>query len=129
MDTQTTEQQAVSSHKDTALLIVAVALLLGGMFAFYYFADQLNLLVRWLVMLGSLAGSLFLAYQTATGKTLWGYVTGARTELRKVVWPTRQESVQATLMIAVVVLIMALLLWGLDSALLWGVEKLTGRGT
>lgn len=128
MDTQTTEQQAVSSHKDTALLIVAVALLVGGMFAFYYLEDQLNLLVRWLIMLGGLAASLGLAYQTAPGKSLWGYVTGARTELRKVVWPSRQESVQATLMIAVVVLIMALLLWGLDSLLLWGVETLTGRG-
>ena len=127
MDTQTTEQQAVSSHKDTALLIAAVAFLVGGMFAFYYFA-QANLALRWLAALGGMAAGLFAAYQTAPGKALWGYVTGARTELRKVVWPTRQESVQATLMIAVVVLIMAVLLWGLDSALLWGVEKLTGRG-
>jgi preprotein translocase subunit SecE len=128
MDTQTTEQQAVSSHKDTLLLIAAVALLLGGMFAFYYFAEA-PLLVRWLAMLGGLAAGLFVAYQSAPGKALWGYVTGARTELRKVVWPSRQESIQATLMIAVVVLIMAVLLWGLDSALLWGVEKLTGRGS
>ena len=128
MDTQTTEQQAVSSYKDTLLLIAAVALLLGGMVAFYYFADK-PLLVRWLAMLGGLAAGLFAAYQTASGKALWGYVTGARTELRKVVWPSRQESIQATLMIAVVVLIMAVLLWGLDSALLWGVEKLTGRGS
>ncbi|MDM4770239.1 preprotein translocase subunit SecE [Solimonas sp. SE-A11] len=128
MDTQTTEQQAVSSHKDTLLLIAAVALLLGGMFAFYYFAEK-PLLVRWLAMLAGLAAGLFVAYQSASGKALWGYVTGARTELRKVVWPSRQESIQATLMIAVVVLIMAVLLWGLDSALLWGVEKLTGRGS
>jgi len=128
MDTQTTEQQAVSSRRDTVLLSVAVALLVGGMFAFYYFVDQLNLLVRWLMMLGAIAGSAALAYQTEFGKATWGYVTGARTELRKVVWPSRQESVQATLMIAVVVLIMALLLWGLDSLLLWGVEALTGRG-
>ena len=51
-----------------------------------------------------------------------------RIELRKTTWPTRQESLQTTLMIAVVVLISALLLWGLDSALLWGVKHLTGRG-
>jgi len=128
MDTQATEQQAVSSHRDTLLLIAAVALLLGGMFAFYYFS-QANMALRWLAMLAGSAAGLAAAYQTAQGKALWGYVTGARTELRKVVWPSRQESVQATLMIAVVVLIMALLLWGLDSALLWGVEKLTGRGS
>ncbi|WP_240433472.1 preprotein translocase subunit SecE [Solimonas sp. K1W22B-7] len=105
-----------------------MALLVGGMFAFYYFAEA-NLAVRWLIMLGGLAAGLFAAYKTAPGKALWGYVTGARTELRKVVWPSKQESIQATLMIAVVVLIMAVLLWGLDTALLWGVEKLTGRGS
>ena len=128
MEVQTTEQQAVSSHKDTALLAAAALALLGSMFAFYYFEGQFGALVRTLILLGGLAASLGLAYQTLLGKALLGHITGARTELRKVVWPTRQESVQTTLMIAVVVLIMALLLWGLDSALLWGVETITGRG-
>nr|WP_301331544.1 preprotein translocase subunit SecE [Solimonas terrae] len=98
------------------------------MFAFYYFEGQFNSLVRTLILLASFAVTLTLAYQTELGRELWGYVSGARTEMRKVVWPTRQQSVQTTLMIAVVVLIMALLLWGLDSALLKGVETLTGRG-
>ncbi|MGB0221597.1 preprotein translocase subunit SecE [Sinimarinibacterium flocculans] len=98
------------------------------MFAFYYFETQYNALIRVLMLLGGLLVALGVAYQTAAGRSLWGYVVGSRIELRKVVWPTRQESVQATLMIAVVVLIMALLLWGLDSLLLWGVETLTGRG-
>ena len=114
MDTQTTEQQAASPQRDTALLSVAVAALLGGMFAFYYFETQYNALIRVLMLLGGLLVALGVAYQTAAGRSLWGYVVGSRIELRKVVWPTRQESVQATLMIAVVVLIMALLLWGLD---------------
>ena len=128
MDTQTTEQQAASPQRDTALLSVAVAALLGGMFAFYYFETQYNALIRVLMLLGGLLVALGVAYQTAAGRSLWGYVVGSRIELRKVVWPTRQESVQATLMIAVVVLIMALMLWGLDSLLLWGVELLSGRG-
>ncbi|MDD3763889.1 MAG: preprotein translocase subunit SecE [Nevskiales bacterium] len=128
MDVQTTEQKAVSSHKDTALLLAAAVALLGGMFAFYYYEVQFNALVRVLILLGGAAVGLALAYQTALGKTLWGYVVGSRIEMRKIVWPSKQESIQATLMIAVVVLIMALLLWGLDSLLLWGVETLTGRG-
>ncbi|MEW6168449.1 MAG: preprotein translocase subunit SecE [Pseudomonadota bacterium] len=128
MDVQTTEQKAGSSHKDTALLSLAVIALLGGMFAFYYFETQFNALIRTLMLLGGLAVAAAAAYQTAAGKSLWGYVVGSRIELRKVVWPSRQESVQATLMIGVVVLVMALLLWGLDSLLLWGVETLTGRG-
>ena len=129
MDTQTTEQQAASPHRDTALLSAAAVALLGGMFAFYYFETQYNTLIRVLILLGSFAAAVGLAYLTAAGKSLWGYVAGSRVELRKVVWPTRQESLQATLMITVVVLIMALLLWGLDTLLLWGVEMLTGRGS
>jgi preprotein translocase subunit SecE len=128
MDTQTTEQHAASPHRDTALLSVAAVALLGGMFAFYYFETQYNALIRVLVLLAGVAAALGVAYQTALGKSLWSYVVGSRVELRKVVWPTRQESIQATIMIAVVVLLMALLLWGLDSLLLWGVETLTGRG-
>jgi preprotein translocase subunit SecE len=128
MDVQTAEQKAASPHRDTALMTVAVAALLGGMFAFYYFEGQFNALLRTVVLLAAAAGSLAIAYQTVIGKTLWGYVVGSRVELRKITWPTRQESLQATLMIAVVVLVMALLLWGLDSLLLWGVETLTGRG-
>ena len=126
MEAQSTEPKAGSS-KDTAFLIVAAAALIGGMFAFYYFEGQLNALVRTLILLVAVAATLASAYQSAIGRELWGYIVGSRTELRKVVWPTRQESVQTTLMIAVVVLIMALLLWGLDSLLLWGVEALTGR--
>ncbi len=128
MDVQTSEQKAVSARKDTALLGLSAAALVGGMFAFYYFDPQFNALIRTLILLASLGLSLAMAYQTALGKSLWGYVVGSRIELRKIVWPSRQESVQATLMIAVVVLVMALLLWGLDSLLLWGVETLTGRG-
>jgi preprotein translocase subunit SecE len=59
---------------------------------------------------------------------MWGYIRGSQVELRKTTWPSKQESLQATLMIAVVVLITGLLLWGLDSLLLWGVKSVTGRG-
>ncbi len=127
MDSQK-EQQAGSS-KDTALLIAAFLLIVGGLSAFYYFVGQFNVLVRTLMLLASLGAALFAAYQTQLGKVMWSYINGAyRIEARKVVWPSRQESIQATLMIAVVVLIMAVLLWGLDGALLWGVKSLTGRG-
>jgi len=127
MDSQK-EQQAGSS-KDTALLIASALLLVGGLSAFYYFIGQFNVLVRTLILLASIGAALFAAYQTHMGRVMWSYINGAyRIEARKVVWPSRQESIQATLMIAVVVLISALLLWGLDSALLWGVKTLTGRG-
>ncbi|NKF22722.1 preprotein translocase subunit SecE [Solimonas marina] len=127
MEAQHTEK-AGSAAKDTALLIIAAIVLIGGMFAFYYFEGQLNALVRTLMILGAFAATLALAYQTALGRDLWGYVSGARIEMRKVVWPTRQEAVQTTLMIVIVVAVMALLIAGLDWVLLRGVELLTGRG-
>jgi preprotein translocase subunit SecE len=121
--------EAPSSTKlDGLMLSGSVLLLVGGMVAFYWFDGQLNAAVRLLILLAALGAAVALAYQTQMGRDLWGYVVGARTEMRKVVWPSRQESLQATMMIAVVVLITSLLLWGLDSILLYGVKSLTGRG-
>lgn len=127
MDSQNNDQHG-GSARDTALLTLAVAVLVGGLGAFYTVAVDFNPALKALVILGAMAAAAGIAYQTAMGRSLWGYIAGARIEMRKVVWPSKQESVQATLMIAVVVLIMALLLWGLDSLLLWGVQLLTGRG-
>lgn len=129
MDIQTAEQKAASPQRDTALLVVAAAALIGSMFAFYFFESQFNALVRVLMLMAGAAVTLALAYQTRLGKTLWAYVVGSRVEIRKVVWPTRQESIQATLMVLVVVVVTALFFWGLDTALLWAVEMLTGRGS
>jgi preprotein translocase subunit SecE len=126
MDPQQIETQPATRF-DSLLLSLAVLLLVGGMVSFYYFAGDLNALVRTLILLASIGVGLALAYQTSLGKDLWGYVLGSRTELRKVVWPSKQESLQATLMIAVVVLIMSLILWALDSALLALVKLVTGR--
>ena len=112
---------------DTLLLAAAVLLLAGAMGSFYYFAGDVNALLRTVGLLAAIGVSLALAYRTELGRTVWSYLVGARTELRKVVWPSRQETIQATLMIAVVVLITALILWGLDSFLLWGVKSLTGQ--
>jgi preprotein translocase subunit SecE len=114
------------STRDTALLVLAIGALLGGMFAFYYFNPQYNVLIRALMLLGATIAAIVLAAQSHQGKVMWGYVQGSRTELRKVVWPTRQESVQTTLMIAVVVVVFAVFLAGIDWVLNYGVQKLIG---
>ena len=130
MENQTPETVVSgSSHKDTALLLLAVALAVGGLVAFYYFSPDYNVLVRTLILLGSLVAAAFIGYSTAPGKELAGYVTGAyRIELRKVVWPSRQESLQATLMIAVFVVIFSLILAGVDWLLNMSVKALIGGG-
>ncbi len=57
---------------------------------------------------------------------MWKFAKQARIEMRKVVWPTRQDTVRATAIIALLVLVTALILWGMDSVLLWFIGLLTG---
>ena len=128
MNTQQPVEPKAAAPLDSLLLALAVAAMVGGIVAFYALVGQFNVTIRVLFVLGGLGAAAALAYQTATGKTMWGYIRGSQIELRKTTWPTRQEGLQATLMIAVVVLIAALMLWGLDSLLLWGVKSVTGRG-
>ena len=127
MDTQNTEQQVGGSpYKDTVLLIAAVVLLAGGLWAFYQFDKDYNTLIRTLGLLAAMGAALAVTYQTEMGKGMWATIQGANVERRKVVWPTRQESIQATLMIAVIVVIFALILGGIDWLLNMGVKALTG---
>jgi preprotein translocase subunit SecE len=77
-----------------------------------------------LVALAIVAG--FVALQTAKGKAFFRLFKEAKNEIRKVVWPTRQETLQTTLIVVVAVLIVGLLLWGLDSLLGWVVSGFIG---
>lgn len=119
--------EEAGSRFDTLLLISALALLIGGLAAYYVLDPALPKFVRLLLLLASIAAALAALYRTMIGQALWSHVQGSRVELRKVVWPTRQESLQTTLVIAIFVLFVALMMWGLDATLLWGVQKITGR--
>lgn len=70
----------------------------------------------------------FIAAKTSKGGAFIEFAKEARTEVRKVVWPTRQETMQTTIIVMVATLIVALLLWGLDSILLSLVSFITGLG-
>ena len=80
MESQTESNSA--PRYDSLLLAAAVLLLVGALGAFYYFANDFNALVRTLLLLAAIGGSLALAYQTQLGRTVWSYIVGARTELR-----------------------------------------------
>ncbi len=112
---------------DKVKLTIAVALMAAGVAGFYYFADQ-SLLMRVLGLLAVAAVSVAIAYQTLLGQRTWGFVTDAQTEVKKVVWPTRKETLQTTGIVLIVVVIVGIFLWGLDSTLLWLVGILTGQG-
>lgn len=99
--------------------------LIGAVFANYYFGDQ-SVLVRALGVVGAIVVAGIIAMQTSKGKTAVAFAKESRTEVRKVVWPTRQEAVQTTGIVLVATLFMSLVMWGLDSVLFWLVGLITG---
>lgn len=117
--------EAKDSRFDLLKWLVAVALVAVGVVGNQYFSAE-PLLYRVLVLLVLAAVAGFVALQTVKGQSFFALAKEARTEIRKVVWPTRQETTQTTLIVVAVVLVMALLLWGLDSFLGWIVSMIVG---
>ncbi len=120
--------EAASTARDTALLWLAVGIIAASITGFYWFEGQFNVLIRVIGMLAGGAIAILVALQSVPGKAAWAVVRDSRTEVRKVVWPTRKETMQTTAIILIVVLILGVLLWGVDSLLLLALELLTGRG-
>lgn len=116
-----------ASKFDTYKLLSAVLIVVAGLAAFYYFADYL-LLVRVIGLLATVGIAAAIALTTEPGSNLVGFVQDARAELRKVVWPTRTETLQTSLVVILVVIVMGIFLWLLDMLLFWVVRLLTGQG-
>lgn len=117
--------EAKDSRFDLVKWLVVAALVVVGVVGNQYFsAEPILYRVLGLIVLGGVAA--FLALQTARGQAFAVLLKEARVEIRKVVWPTRQETTQTTLIVVAVVLVMALLLWGLDSLLGWLVSLIVG---
>ena len=110
---------------DYVLWAVVFALVGAGVYANSYFAGE-SVLYRALGLLGVAVVAALIALQTTKGKAFWELVKGARIEIRKVVWPTRQETVQTTLLVLGFVILAGIILWGLDTALGWIVSKIIG---
>jgi preprotein translocase subunit SecE len=117
--------ETTTSRFDTVKWLIVFALLAVAIVGNSYFSDQ-SLLYRVLGIVAISAVAGLVALQTAKGASFWALVKGARTEIRKVVWPTRQETVQTTMIVVVFVLLVALILWGLDSFLGWLVSLAIG---
>ena len=119
--TETTGQTAL----DWLKWLLVFALLGAGVVGNWYYQDQSLLLrVVALLVLGGLAFSVTI--QTTKGRNAWTLIKEARGEIRRVVWPTWNETTQTTLIVLVLVLIFSLLLWLLDSALSWLVSSVIG---
>ncbi|VEE17486.1 preprotein translocase subunit SecE [Ectopseudomonas mendocina] len=117
--------EAKDSRFDLVKWLVVAALVAVGVVGNQYFsAEPVLYRVLGLVVLGAVAA--FVAFQTSRGQAFAVLLKEARVEIRKVVWPTRQETTQTTLIVVAVVLVMALLLWGLDSLLGWLISLIVG---
>ncbi|WP_369600931.1 preprotein translocase subunit SecE [Hahella sp. SMD15-11] len=102
------------------LLLVAV-----GVWGNQYYSGE-SVLYRVLALLALAAVAAFVAAQTETGARFVELLKASRAEIRKVVWPNRQEWTQTTLVVIVFVLVVALLLWGVDSLISWVIATVIG---
>ena len=112
---------------DVLKLALAAAALVGGVIAYYWFGKEPQFL-RVLMVLGGLIAGLVLLYWSAPGRELWGYVQSSRVELRKMVWPTRQETWKTTVVVFIFVMALAVFFWIVDMGLAWGARHVTGQG-
>jgi preprotein translocase subunit SecE len=110
---------------DILKLLLAAGVLTGGLFGYYWYLEWSQPLRVLLVLGGTIAG-VAIAMTSTQGRRLWAFIQGSRIEIRKVVWPTKQETTQTTIAVFVFTLIMALFFWGLDSFLLWLTRTLVG---
>jgi preprotein translocase subunit SecE len=106
-------------------LVVALLLVVGLVANYYYAAQPWPLrLLGWLLLLIFV---LAITLQTQQGRKTLEFTREARMELRKVHWPTRQETLQTTFIVAVMVVVLALILWGIDGMLMWAIGWLMGQ--
>jgi preprotein translocase subunit SecE len=110
---------------DIIKLLISAVVLVGGLYSYYYYVE-VSLPLRVLMVLGGLALGIGIALTSAQGLRLRAFVQGARVEIRKVVWPTKQETTQTAIAVFVFTMIMALFFWALDSLLLYITRSMVG---
>jgi preprotein translocase subunit SecE len=108
-------------------IAVAALIAAGGLFAFYWFGDRAGPL-RAGMMLGAFAVAVAIMAFTVAGRAFVAFSRESWEEAKRVVWPSRKETLQTTGVVFVFVVVMALFLWGVDASLLWVTEKLLGTG-
>jgi preprotein translocase subunit SecE len=113
------EQSESNSGADIVKLSLAVLLIVAGLVGFYYFVGQWNTALRVLALIGSFVAAGLIGVTTHTGRSLRTFIGESQFELRKVVWPTREETVRTTGVIIVVVIIISLILGLIDLILKW----------
>lgn len=112
---------------DAAKLAAGVLIVAAGVAGFYLLSAQ-PIWLRWILVLAAVIVGALVGLQSFQGKMFWAFVQSSRIELRKVVWPSRQETMQVTVVVFVMVIVLSLFFWGLDSLLGLLTRWLTGYG-
>ncbi len=106
---------------------LAFLLLMAGVAGFYYLGNQATV-IRVLVVLAGVAAAAGVAWMSLPGKQFLAFSKESVAETRKVVWPTRKETMQTTGVVFLLVVVVALFLWVVDASLMWLVQLLMGQG-
>lgn len=117
MVTSASKDKNTTSVRDRIVWWVVFAIVAAGIWGNSYYREDLAVYIRALALIGLAVLAGFLLFQTERGRNLWILIRDARSELRRVIWPNRQETLQTTLIVLVMVMIFALILWMLDSGL------------
>jgi preprotein translocase subunit SecE len=124
MNATNTEDQ--SGSMDLAKWILVIVLLAGAVVGNYIYGEEISLLIRVIGVLAAIGIAAAIATQTEKGRTALSFAKESRLEIRKVVWPTRKEATNTTLIVLAATAFMALVLWGLDGILVRVVGFITG---
>ncbi len=119
-----TQAKEATSSIDVLKYILSLVLISAGVVAFYQFSEY-SQLYRVLGMVAVVIVSLVIMMSTAVGQDSWVFAQEARQEVRKVVWPSRSETMQTTLMVFAMVIIVGFIIWLLDTFLFWAITSLT----
>lgn len=122
---QVEQKGGKSKGVNTVLWLVAVVLLAVAAVGNAYFASHFSLVVRVLLLVVLLVGAVALAAITNQGQSAIHFMKESRLELRKIVWPTRPEATQTTLIVLAMCVVVALVLWGIDSIIVALITFLT----
>ncbi|GAA4871216.1 preprotein translocase subunit SecE [Luteimonas vadosa] len=112
---------------DMVKYAIAVLLVVGGVASFYWFDGQWPVIARVLAVVVGLAAGTVVFLTSGKGLQTREFLAESRFELRKVVWPTRQEAMRTTWVVMIVVVIIALILAGFDVVIQWAIRLLLGR--
>jgi preprotein translocase subunit SecE len=123
-----TQAEAPTVLFDVVKQVFSVLFVVAAVAAFYYFSETIPLLYRVVGLLVVVLAVLGMMFTTSIGKNVWLFILEAKQEVRKVVWPTREETMRTTLLVFGMVTVVGLILWFLDMFLFWGVRLLTGQG-